>query len=266
MFRFIDTGGNEGAMNMAIDEALLMCQEKFKLPPAIRVYRFVPPTVSIGYFQSMTKEIDLKSCNKLGFGYIRRPTGGRAVLHDKELTYSVTIAHPHKITKMSLLDSFIFISNGIIKAIKILGSDASYSQTDDKEVFSPSCFSHPTFSDITINGKKVVGSAQMRNKIGLLQHGSILYHVSIEDIFSCFNIDEEKRRKGIELSKKRITSLSDELGQEIGFEDIKTALKKGMEEVLQEKIIETVLTPEEIELSQNLYENKYNTYAWNFMR
>ncbi len=266
MFRFIDTGENNGAMNMAIDEALLEAQEKFRLAPAIRVYKFVPPTLSIGYFQSMEKEVNIESCKKLGFDYVRRPTGGKAVLHDKELTYSVTIAKPHKIIEMSLLDSFKFLSDGIIRAIEILGGKAYYSKYEDNEKFSPSCFAHPTFSDILMNGKKVVGSAQMRNKIGLLQHGSILYEVSIEDIFECFNMSEDKRRKGIELGRERISSLSYEIGRKIAFEDIKEALRKGMEEVLGEEIVNATLSSEELEISQFLYKNKYNTLKWNFMR
>lgn len=266
MFRFIDTGENNGAMNMAIDEALLEAQEKYGLSPAIRVYKFVPPTLSIGYFQSMKKEVDIETCKKRGFDFVRRPTGGKAVLHDKELTYSVTIAHPHKIIEMSLLDSFKFLSDGIIKAIEMLGGKAYYSKYEDNDKFSPSCFVHPTFSDILMNGKKVVGSAQMRNKIGLLQHGSILYEVSIEDIFACFNMSEDKRGKTIELGRERISSLSFEIGRKITFEDVKAALRKGMEEILKDEIVESTLSGEEIEISQFLYKNKYNTLEWNFMR
>ena len=266
MFRFIDTGENNGAMNMAIDEALLIAQHKSGLPPVIRVYKFVPPTLSIGYFQSMEKEIDIDNCEKLGFGYVRRPTGGRAVLHDKELTYSVTIAYPHSILEMSLLDSFKFISEGIIRAIEKLGAKANFSQTEEHEIANPSCFAHPTFSDILINGKKVVGSAQMRNKIGLLQHGAILYRVNIDDVFACFKLDEKQRTKGVEIGRERISSLSDESGREISFNEVKKALREGMQEVLDDEIVEEKITDKEEEISQFLYKNKYNTKEWNFKK
>ncbi|BAL80895.1 lipoate--protein ligase family protein [Caldisericum exile] len=266
MYRFINTGKNNGAMNMAIDEALLIAQATFGTPPVLRVYEFYPPTLSIGYFQSAEKEVDFENLKTLGFDFVRRPTGGRAVLHDKELTYSITIAYPNKILEMNLLESFRFLSKGIINAIKILGGDADFSKSEDREISSPSCFASPTFSDILMNGKKVVGSAQMRNKFGLLQHGSILYKVNIDEIFRCFRLSEEARRKLTEVGKLKISSLSDELKREVGFNEIKEALKKGMEEVLEEEIIESTLTDDELKIASDLYKNKYNTVDWNFRK
>ncbi len=266
MIRFIDTGENNGAMNMAIDEALLILEKKRGNPPAVRVYKFVPPTLSIGYFQSMKREIDTAKCKEKGFDYVRRPTGGRAVLHDKELTYSVTVASPHPIMDMSLLDSFHFISKGIIKAINLLGGNAYFSSREDSEISSPSCFAAPTFSDILLNGKKIVGSAQMRNKNGLLQHGSILYHVNVDDIFYCFNMDDSKKKRLSALSKKKISSLSDELGKEITFDMVKEAFMKGMESVFNEEFEIAALSEEEKALANKLYAEKYSTDQWNFKR
>lgn len=266
MIRIIETNENNGAMNMAIDEALLVIEKERDFPPALRVYKFVPPTLSIGYFQRMEKEVNLVHCRELGVGYVRRPTGGRAVLHDKELTYSITMAHPHRILEMNLLDSFHYFCEGIIKAIDSLGGNAYFSDREDNEISSPSCFAAPTFSDILLNGKKVVGSAQMRNDYGLLQHGSILYHVDLEQIFYCFNLDENARKRLVELSKKKISSLSDELNREITFDAIKDALKRGMEKITSETLVPTELTKDEKNLAEKLYREKYNTYEWNFKR
>ncbi len=266
MIRFIDTGENNGAMNMAIDEALLIAEKEKGFPPALRVYKFIPPTLSIGYFQKMRREVDLDHCKEKGFDYVRRPTGGRAVLHDKELTYSITVAKPHRILEMSLLDSYHYICEGIIKAIEYLGGKAYFSSREDGEISSPSCFAAPTFSDILINGKKVVGSAQMRNSYGLLQHGSILYRVNVDDIFYCFNMEDEKRKRLATLAKKKISSLSDEIGKEITFDMIKDALKKGMEEVMGEEMVESQMTDFELELARKLYNEKYSTEKWNFKR
>ena len=266
MFRFIDTDRNNGAMNMAIDEALLIAQSEERLPPAIRVYQFVPPTLSIGYFQSMEEEVDIEHCAEKGFDYVRRSTGGRAVLHDRELTYSVTISYPHKILEMNLLDSFHYISGGIIKAIEKTGGRAHFSKREDNEIVSPSCFASPTFSDIIINGKKVVGSAQMRNKYGLLQHGAILLRVSIEDIFYCLKIKEALKLNLIDQARSKISSLSDELGREITFYDVKSALRYGLSEILGEELVDAELTPSERKIAEELYLNKYNTSDWNFKR
>ena len=266
MIRSIDTGENNGAMNMAIDEALLTLEKEKGFPPALRVYRFVPPTLSIGYFQSINREIDIERCKEKGYDFVRRPTGGRAVLHDKELTYSMTIAYPHRILDMNLLDSFHYICKGIIRAIDLLGGKAYFSSREDHEISSPSCFAAPTFSDILINGKKVVGSAQMRNSNGLLQHGSILYRVDVDDIFDCFNMDVEKKKKLAKLASKKISSLSDEIGKEITFDMIRDALKKGMAEMLGEKLVDTKLSDDEIKLANKLYKEKYATNQWNFKR
>ncbi len=266
MYRFLDTGKNNGAMNMAIDEALLIEQAELKTPPVIRVYQFDPPTLSIGYFQNIKREVNIDYCKKRGFDIVRRPTGGRAVLHDKELTYSITIAHPHKILDMNLLDSFRFLSGGIIEGIKLIGCNAYFSRVEDKEINSSSCFAAPTLSDILINGKKVVGSAQMRNSLGLLQHGSILYSVSIGDIFNALKIEENKRKEIIEEAAQKITSLSDESGRKISFLEVCESFKNGMKKVLQDEILEDSLTEKEIKKSKELYEVKYNTYEWNFKR
>jgi len=266
MFRLIDTQGNNGAMNMAIDEALLIAQAKYGSSPVLRVYKFVPPTLSIGYFQSAEKEVDFEALKRKGYDFVRRPTGGRAVLHDKELTYSVTIAYPNKILEMNLLESFHFISRSIIKAIEYLGGVAYFSEREEKEISSPSCFAAPTFSDILMNGRKVVGSAQMRNKFGLLQHGSILYEVNVEDIFDCFKLSKEEKEKMIKIGKEKISSISQELGRSIGFDDIKESFIKGFSEVMGEELVESKLSSLEIDIAYDLYKNKYNTKEWNFRK
>ncbi|MGC8757310.1 MAG: lipoate--protein ligase family protein [Caldisericaceae bacterium] len=266
MYRFIDTTLNNGAMNMAIDEALLLGQANYGLPPAVRIYQFDPATLSIGYFQRIEKEVDIDYCKRRGFDIVRRPTGGRAVLHDKELTYSITIAYPHRILEMNLLDSFHFLSNGIIKAIEVLGGKAYFSRREDNEINSSSCFAAPTFSDILIDGKKVVGSAQMRNKFGLIQHGSILYDVNLNDIFHCIKIEDSQRDKIISLASNKITSLNSELKRKVTLDELKRAFKIGMQDVLQEEFVDSSMDERELKMAQRLFEEKYNTHEWNFKR
>jgi len=106
----------------------------------------------------------------------------------------------------------------------------------------------------------------MRNKIGLLQHGAILYRVNIDDVFACFKLDEKQRTKSVEIGRERISSLSDEIGREISFDDVKKALREGMQEVLNDEIVEEKITDKEEEISQFLYKNKYNTKEWNFKK
>ena len=95
VWRFIDSGNCSPAFNMALDEALLEWHSEGKIPPTIRFYGWNPPTLSIGYFQKVEKEIDMEAVKKYGLGFVRRPTGGRGVLHDQELTYSVIVSESH---------------------------------------------------------------------------------------------------------------------------------------------------------------------------
>ena len=90
-WRFVDTGARDAASNMALDEALLVMHEAGATPPTLRVYGWCQPTLSLGYAQNAQQEVDLAACHTQGVAVIRRPTGGRAVLHDQEVTYSVVM-------------------------------------------------------------------------------------------------------------------------------------------------------------------------------
>jgi len=163
--RVLESGDNIGSLNMAIDEFLLYnCSD-----PVLRIYGWSKPCISIGYFQS-TDDINYKKCLEQNIDVVRRITGGGAVFHDMELTYSfVTKNFPQ-----SILESYKEISEIVIQALKKLGLDAR---------FSP-------LNDVTVNEKKVCGNAQTRKNNTLLQHGTILLKVDFEKMFSHQGITE----------------------------------------------------------------------------
>ncbi len=284
-FRFINTGYNNAAMNMAIDEALL----DSKLP-VLRVYGWKPAAISIGYNQDIRKHINLDACKKLGIDIIRRPTGGKAVLHDMELTYSVIIDlndknyDSNKIIpenhKDSILESYKIISKGILHALQSLRISAVMKETKPEKTDTAICFNEPSWYEILArdssdnganknnnkeedNWKKIVGSAQRRINGKILQHGAILLDCDIEKMCKLFNTDFES---AVKATKERVTSLSQLTGRSIAFSELAAALKLGFEKNFNLELIDDNLTQEELAAADKLYKEKYNTDGWNLGR
>lgn len=237
--RTLETGYNPAAFNMAIDESLMETAGEM---PILRIYGWSPPAVSIGYFQSMNEEVDFAKCRQIGVDVVRRLTGGGAVLHEFELTYSfVTKEYPQNI-----MESYRWICEAIVLSIKRLGFDAS---------FVP-------LNDIVIANKKVSGNAQTRKKGVLLQHGTILLDIDVSKMFSVLKVPSEKiRDKIIKDAKERVTSLSGTT-----FDDMTTSLKTSFAEKFECTLLEDTLSSKEISRAKWLAERKYTSKEWNFRR
>ncbi|MBU0615124.1 MAG: lipoate--protein ligase family protein [Nanoarchaeota archaeon] len=244
--RFIDTGFNTPSMNMAIDEALLSSKE-----PVLRFYRWKPAGLSIGYFQSV-KTINLDNLKKHNIQLVRRLTGGNAVLHDQELTYSFIIDEDKM--PSSVIESYKIISQGLLDGLKILGLSPIMNETVEKKEKSPVCFEEPSWYEILVNKKKIVGSAQKRTKGKVLQHGSILLKLDIERYASLFN-----HKLDIERLKNRIISLNDLA--EIDYNKLSAAIKQGFSKHYSLK--ESGLSHIEIDIARSL-DQKYLSDEWNF--
>lgn len=237
--RIVETGFNPAAQNMAIDEALI---ESVGEVPILRIYGWRPAAVSIGYFQSMNEEVDFTKCREIGVDIIRRLTGGGAVLHEYELTYSfISRRYPQNI-----VESYKWICDAIVISINRLGFDAS---------FVP-------LNDIVIAGKKVSGNAQTRRKGVLLQHGTILLGVDVNKMFSVLKVPSEKLRdKIIKDVKERVTSLAGTT-----YDNMATSLKTSFAAKFEAKLIDDTLSTEEISHARWLAERKYSSNEWNFRR
>ncbi len=184
VWRFIDSGNGSPSFNMALDEALLDWHSEGKIPPAIRFYGWNPPTLSVGYFQKVEKEIDLEAVKAQKLGFVRRPTGGRGVLHEHELTYSVIVSEDHPDMPKSVTEAYRVISEGLLKGFQHLGLEAYFAVPKTAEerdaLKSPQsavCFDAPSWYELVVEGRKVAGSAQTRQKGVILQHGSILLDI-----------------------------------------------------------------------------------------
>ena len=170
----------DGAINMAKDRAILIACNEGEAPATLRLYGWQKPTLSIGYSQDVSKNIDLESCEKNRIPVVRRFTGGRALLHQYELTYSVVAPIPHKAFPGSLRGTFEKISQAILESLKLVKIEGVKvaGKKDRKLGFEPkrfpACFSVANHCEIAVEGKKLIGSAQRRLHSAFLQHGSLI--------------------------------------------------------------------------------------------
>lgn len=255
-WRFLDTGANSGAFNMATDEAILDIHWRGLTPPTLRVFQWSPPALSLGRLQNL-KRIDLEKCKNLGIDVVRRPTGGAAVLHKTELTYSIVSSEKYGIP-LSLRKSHAILNQGLIIAYKILGVEISPTVSSGHR-HSDVCFSTNGQTDLAYQGKKLIGSVWLRRENAILQHGSLIVNKQeSEPLFSIIRFpSEEIKDQAFQNFKQRATSLS-EIIKEISWQDIKAALFEGFQMALGIELFETELGQEEILKAERLLSKYQN--------
>jgi len=182
----------DGAWNMAVDEILLDGVAAGAAPPTLRFYEWMPACLSLGYFQPFDV-VDTDGCRRLGVDVVRRPTGGRAILHDRELTYSVALPASLLGHDGGVLPSYYRLSLALQDGLRRLGVPATLapqSAARGPVAHGPVCFDRPSAHEILLQGRKLVGSAQMRRGGGILQHGSILVEPRIDKLTACLRLPE----------------------------------------------------------------------------
>ncbi len=249
-WRWIDTGEADGATQMALDMAVLQCSAITKMA-AMRVYAWNPFCISLGYNQDLGS-INKAACEKAGIHVVRRPTGGRAVYHARELTYSVIIPKTDPSYDSRVAQMYHLISRGLARGIQTLGVPAVLEkQTVDfkahyKDPISVSCFSAAARHEILVNGRKLVGSAQRHMESGMLQHGSILTgddHLDLPSFLSEGNEAVRLRlRKTID---SKTISIGQYLNREVSYKEAANAVRAGMEEEAGIRFEDQALIPEE---------------------
>lgn len=165
-----------GEQNMKKDLELLEKAISGDIPPVFRVYSWAPPALSLGYNQVPETIADRKACRCLGIDVVKRPTGGRAVLHMDEITYSIVIREGYPGLPKGVLEAYHVISRGLAEGLKLLGIEAELAPGEETGAGTApgSCFDTSAAFEVQVKGKKVIGSAQLRRSGVLLQHGSIL--------------------------------------------------------------------------------------------
>jgi len=172
-WRLLDSGSGGAAWNMAVDEAVLQEYAAGEAAPTLRFYQWDPPALSLGRFQDPPGEASLDALRREGFAWVRRPTGGRAVLHWRDLTYAVVVGEDF--LRGSVVETYRRLSAALVAGLRLLGVRAELAGEKAGEAgVDPACFAVPSSYELLVNGKKLVGSAQVRRKGAILQHGSLL--------------------------------------------------------------------------------------------
>jgi lipoyl(octanoyl) transferase len=251
--------------NMAVDEALFRENIRKKSPPTLRFYGWQVPALSLGYFQDYGKEVDDEACRRFGVETIRRPTGGKAVLHEQELTYAVVAGADSSRFPPDILKTYRLISNCIAKGLAEVGIRAEM-KTDGRRApdgtLRSSCFSFPSRYELLVNGRKICGSAQMRSHGAFLQHGSLL--LAFDPLRTCaVMLPHRDMERDADLLRRSVTSVGEQTGSPVDGEGLCRVLRGGFERILGIRLREGLLTPEEEGLADELMTKKYGGGSWN---
>lgn len=265
----VSSGKLSAAENMAIDEAILLGNIAGTSPATIRFYEWELPTASVGYNQVAEKEVDFALLENLNYDFVRRPTGGRLVLHKDEITYSV-ISKTEERLEGNITKSYSEISKALATGLQKIGVNVAFekgelSSAHQREENNP-CFTSASKYELKYNRKKIVGSAQVRKENCLLQHGSILLDNGqgiVADILP--NLDQEKRNKLKKYLNKKTICINEIIENPIDFNEGVEKLIEGIRKNWHED--KFFLTKEindiEKEIVEDLVKNKYSTIEWN---
>jgi lipoate-protein ligase A len=260
-WRLTDSGPCGAFHNMALDEAIAISVRKEKAPPTLRLYGWDRPSLTLGCFQKAA-DIDAAYCASRGIPVVRRPTGGRAILHHRELTYSFSVRTDKGPFSTGLLDSYRLISGAFRLAFQKAGIDAeSKKQREKGRVLagSPLCFQSSSFGETLVDNRKVVGSAQKRWGDGLLQQGSVPWSYDTDEIMRIFGVGQ------FTALRTAMTCL-EEVMPGLDENEFREMLKASFEETFGISLLPALPSPEEEALARDLEESKYSLRSWNFQR
>jgi lipoate-protein ligase A len=262
-WRLLSHQASDGPWNMAVDEAIARSVGTGQAPPTIRFYAWYPPAVSLGCLQRADGAIAADVCRRLGVAVVRRPTGGRAVLHDQELTYSLCLPLNDLWGRLTVAESFRLTSQGLLAGLRRLGVPAvladSTGESRNAEGME-ACFQLRRMPAILVRGRKLLGSAQRRWNTVLLQHGSLLIDVNVEMHQTVF---PTWARDG---SNDGVAGLKGFLAEVPPRAVLEAALLCGWREVLGVAWQPADLTVGEREDAERLVWMRYGDPAWTWRR
>lgn len=266
-WRMLSSPCQSGVTNMATDEAVMLGVTAHRSLPTLRFYGWDPPCVSIGYAQSLRAEIDLDCCQARGYEWVRRPTGGRAVLHADELTYSVVAPLEDPRVNGDIVTSYRKISEGLLAGLRLLGCDAVQAEQQHEaggDAKSAACFEVSSHYEVTVLGRKLVGSAQVRRRGVVLQHGALPLTGDVGRLADLLAIPDDQRVRVRERLRGRAIALDEALQRSVTFAQVADALARGFAQALSLELLPRGLSgEEEVDLRRlkALYSGEQWTYA-----
>jgi lipoyl(octanoyl) transferase len=252
--------------NMAMDEALFRVLQERDGPPTLRFYGWQRPALSIGYFQDARQEVNLQHCREHGVDIVRRPTGGKAVLHDQELTYSVVSKEAPPFFCADLIGNYQAICSCLILGFSELGIEVSMAKDhrfDRNPDMDSICFACPAPFELLSRGRKICGSAQVRSHGCFLQHGSILLDFDAEKNCLLLLSSAEESNSWCNHLGQKVTSIHGETDKFISPEMLSGIVQRAFETTWCIRFVEGKLTREEEALKNDLLQRKYANPDWN---
>ncbi len=259
----IDTGPRTGAWNMALDEAVMLAVGSGDSPPTLRLYQWDPAFLSLGKRQPLNG-VDLEHCWRDGVDVVRRATGGWAILHTDELTYSVSALPTDPRAEGAILDAYRKLSAGLVAGLHHLGVPAAMNPVDPYGVHNTSaaCFEVPSAYEVTIGEKKLIGSAQTRTQGRVLQHGSLPLTGDISRVVEYLWFQTEEDRAALaEHLRERATTLGDMLGRPVSFDEASAAIAQGFAEALVLDFEPGSYTSAELEAAERIAQEKADQFV-----
>ncbi|MGE8202947.1 lipoate--protein ligase family protein [Heyndrickxia sp. NPDC080065] len=266
---FIDSGVNSPTFNMAMDEILLNWHSQGLIPPVLRFYGWEPAALSLGLFQKTVGRIDIDAAKAKGYEIVRRPTGGLAVLHDDELTYSVIVSESHPKMPSSIIEAYRVLSQGILEGYRNLGIQADLAIPNKPVGKSGTavCFEESSWYELEIEGKKAAGSAQTRQKGVILQHGSIPMDMDTETLYDLFIFPNEKvKNRAMKGFDQKAVSINQILGRKTSYEELKLAFKDGFKKGLNIELSTYEPNEKMLKEVEDLMQSKYANEDYTFQR
>ncbi|MCB9135094.1 MAG: lipoate--protein ligase family protein [Anaerolineales bacterium] len=265
-WRLLHTPPAPGPWNMALDEAILEAAGQGLVPPTLRLYAWEPACLSLGYSQPFS-DADQNALAQHGWDLVRRPTGGRAILHTDELTYSVSAPPNEPRVAGSVLESYQRLALALLQALHRLAvpaeAEEKYALLGDANPKGPVCFEVPSNWEITVDGKKLIGSAQVRRQIGVLQHGSLPLYGDLTRITQALAFpDEPTRADAASRLLARATTVETALGRPVTWEQAADALAASFAQTLNLTLEKAEVTPAETARAEVLVREKYTHTSW----
>jgi lipoate-protein ligase A len=265
-WRLLITGTADGAMNMAVDQAIMEAVAAGSVPPTLRFYAWEPACLSLGYNQPLS-DVDHQRLAAQGWHLVRRMTGGRSILHTDELTYSVAVQDDHPIVTGSIVESYRNLSRALLWGLHHLGAKAGADKRAERQQNGkgPVCFEVPSHYEITVDGKKLVGSAQVRKFDAVLQHGTLPLTGDITRICDALVFEENAQRESVrERVRRRAATLEGVLGRIVTWGEAVEAMIEGFRETFDLAFDSANgLTPKEEDRAAELCAEQYVSAGWN---
>lgn len=260
-WRLLVDGSADGATNMAIDEAILDAVVSGANPPTLRFYEWSPPCLSLGRSQPLA-DADLVACRAAGVDIVRRPSGGRAILHTDELTYSLTLLADDPRAGEGVVDGYRRLSEGLLAGLEYLGAAASQALAQAGHGATSICFETPSNYEITARGRKLVGSAQWRARGGVLQHGTLPLCGDLARIVDYLVLEAAARAMQRTCVRERAATLEEVMGRFVSFATAAAALAQGFADALQVALVPGCLTGDERATAARLRRDRYAAANW----